>query len=110
MSFNNQISSNLVSNRKESQPEKKAAAIVKSSQVIRREGSMASRSSQRLNQNYSTVDEGADENTNRSGVFNGLLKRSIGGQEGTLPKTLHQRTNSTGNCYGGGLQFGGLGT
>lgn len=66
MSFNNQMSANLVSNRKESQPEKKAAAIVKSSQVIRREGSMASRSSQRLNQNYSTVEDGAGEDTNRS--------------------------------------------
>lgn len=66
MSFNNQMSSNLVANRKESQPEKKAAAIVKSSQVIRREGSMASRSSQRLNQNYATVEDGAGEDTNRS--------------------------------------------
>ena len=66
MSFNNQMSANLVSNRKESQPEKKAAAIVKSSQVIRREGSMASRSSQRLNQNYSTIEDGVGEDTNRS--------------------------------------------
>ena len=66
MSFNNQMSANMVANRKESQPEKKAAAVVKSSQVIRREGSMASRSSQRLNQNYATVEDGAGEDTNRS--------------------------------------------